>query len=249
MSAKPPVSRHLETTEPWRPRHLAAHSHPIAPKRGDLHAAAWCQERACRLVPKAEAPRSPGKTVAHPGETVGMTSESLPVFRYYRDPIAAEVVERSEVTCAACGEARGFIVTSTSYGEGVPEDAAFCPWCVADGTAHRCFGVTFNQVGLGAPPAVVSEVRERTPGVFTWQDWSWPTHCNDAAVYVGEPSADELRGNLEAHEALLVELRQWDWGRDEEHVRGFIDGLGGSQVVYLFECRHCHAQLLRWDMG
>lgn len=174
--------------------------------------------------------------------------EAVSAFRYYRDPIAEEAIEPAATKCSACGRARGYIVTSTAYGPDLPDDAKFCPWCVADGTAHRCFDVTFNEVELGARPDAAAEVRERTPGIATWQDWAWPTHCNDVGVYVGQPSGDQLRATPDAYEAFLVDVRQWDWGRDDEYVRDFIDGLGGSQVAYLFECPHCHAQLVRWDM-
>jgi uncharacterized protein CbrC (UPF0167 family) len=120
-----------------------------------------------------------------------MDVEAVPAFRYYRDPFAEEAIRPAATKCSACGRARGYIVTSVAYGPDVPDDAKFCPWCVADGTAHESFGVTFNEVELGASPEATAEVSERTPGIFTWQDWSWPTHCNDVGVYVGQPSGDD----------------------------------------------------------
>ena len=177
-----------------------------------------------------------------------MTREGLPKFRYYRDPLADETIERSRVECAACRRARGFIVTSTVYGADVPEGTRFCPWCVWDGSAHHLYGATFNEVEAGASPEATAEVEQRTPGFVTWQDWWWPTHCDDVGVYLGQPSGEELRANREAYDALLGDIAQWDWGRDEDYVRDFVDGLGGSQVAYLFECPRCEKQLLRWDM-
>jgi uncharacterized protein CbrC (UPF0167 family) len=178
---------------------------------------------------------------------IGRLSEALPTFRYYRDPVGDGTIERSGVACSACGRARGVIVTSTIYAADIPKDARFCPWCVADGTAHSRFGAFFNGVEPGADPSAAAEVRERTPGFPTWQDFDWPTHCEDVGVFLGEPSGDELRANPEALEALLSDIRQWDWGRDEDYVNAFVDGLGGSQVVYLFECPRCGKQLVRWD--
>ena len=72
-------------------------------------------------------------------------------------------------------------------------------------------------------------------------------HCGDVGVYHGQPSGDDLRANGEAYEALLAGIGQFDWGRDEEYVREFVDGLGGSQVVYVFKCPRCGKQLVRWD--
>lgn len=147
----------------------------------------------------------------------------------------------------ACERERGFIFTGVAYGERVPKDAKFCPWCISEGKAHAGFGASFNLVGTGAPPEAQDEVRFRTPGLVTWQDWDWPTHCSDVAVYLGQPSGDELRANPRALEVLLRDLRQWEWGRDETYVEEFINGLGIREVAYLFECRHCGTQLVCWD--
>jgi uncharacterized protein CbrC (UPF0167 family) len=171
----------------------------------------------------------------------------LPVFRYYRDPFGDGTIEQSEERCSACERRRGFIFTGVAYGSRVADDASFCPWCISDGTAHSELGASFNLVGAGASRAAQEEVEYRTPGFLTWQDWDWPTHCNDVAQYLGQPSGEELRANPPALQALLADLRQWDWGRDEAYVDEFIDGLGGGQVAYLFECRHCQMQLVCWD--
>jgi uncharacterized protein CbrC (UPF0167 family) len=171
----------------------------------------------------------------------------LPVFPYYRDPFGDGTIEQSDERCSACGRQRGFIFTGVASGSRVPDDAKFCPWCISDGTAHRKLGARFNVVGVGASRPAREEVERRTPGFLSWQDWDWPTHCNDVAAYLGQPSGDELRANPPALQTLLADLRQWDWGRDEEYVEEFIDGLGSGHVAYLFECRHCHTQLVRWD--
>jgi uncharacterized protein CbrC (UPF0167 family) len=170
-----------------------------------------------------------------------------PTFTYYEDPLGDGTLERSNAECSACGRRRGFIATCHASGAKVPSEARFCPWCIADGTAHARFGARFNSVDVGAAPDSRDEVERRTPGFLTWQDWDWPAHCNDAAVYRGQPTGEELRRNPEALRALLAELRQWEWGRDDTYVEEFIDGLGGHQVAYLFECRHCRTPLVRWD--
>ncbi len=80
-----------------------------------------------------------------------MSPEPLPTFRYYRDPVSDGTIEESPAECSACGRSRGFVITSTAYGIDVPNDAQFCPWCVADGRAHQRYGVTFNEVGVSRP--------------------------------------------------------------------------------------------------
>jgi uncharacterized protein len=174
-------------------------------------------------------------------------AEELPAFRYYADPIADGRITPSAERCAACDRVRGWISGALLYSDRVPDEARFCPWCIADGTAVARFGGTFNEVWESIPRERAILVTERTPNFETWQDWAWPCHCNDAACYRGQPSGTELRANPEALESLLTDLRQYEWGRDETYVAEFIDGLGGGAVAYLFECLECHAQIVVWD--
>jgi uncharacterized protein CbrC (UPF0167 family) len=179
---------------------------------------------------------------------VPVSNGPLPSFRYYQAPIEDGTIEESGDKCARCGRERGFIVKSLLYSATLPDDARFCPWCVADGSAAAEFDGTFNQVAPGASAEAADVVRRRTPGFLSWQDVDWPTHCGDVGVYLGQPSGDELRQNRQALDALMAEVTQYDWAQDEEYMRDFIDGLGGSQVVYLFECPTCGTQLIRWDL-
>jgi uncharacterized protein CbrC (UPF0167 family) len=156
-------------------------------------------------------------------------------------------IAASEDRCSSCQRDRGFIFTGVAYGERVPNDAVFCPWCISDGRAHADFGASFNLVDGKASDEAQDEVANRTPGLLTWQDWDWPAHCGDAGIYLGQPTGAELRANAAALEALLNDLRQWEWGQDDAQVDEFLDGLGASQIAYLFECRHCGIPLVRWD--
>jgi uncharacterized protein CbrC (UPF0167 family) len=176
-----------------------------------------------------------------------VSAVDLPNFPYYPGAVRDGRIMPSDERCSACVRKRGFIFTGVAYGERVPDDAVFCPWCISEGRAHAIFDARFNLVDAAASEEAHDEVACRTPGLLTWQDWDWPAHCKDAAVYVGQPTGAELRANAAALEALLRDVRQWDWGRDEAHVDEFIEGLGGSQVAYLFECRHCGIPLVRWD--
>jgi uncharacterized protein len=171
----------------------------------------------------------------------------LPNFSYYPVAVRDGRIAPSDERCSACERKRGFIFTGVAYGERVPDDALFCPWCISEGRAHASFDARFNLVDAEASEEAHDEVAYRTPGLLTWQDWDWPAHGKDAGVYLGQPTGAELRANAAALEALLRDLRQWDWGRDEAYVDEFIEGLGGSQVAYLFECRHCGIPLVRWD--
>ena len=170
----------------------------------------------------------------------------LPTFTYYPDPIGGSVVESDE-ECAACSQCRGYISTSVLYAENVPDEARFCPWCIADGLATSRFGGTFNELAEGAPEDVRAEVEQRTPNFLTWQDWSWPVHCRDACVYLGTPRPGALREYPDACDGIARELRSLGWG--DSHISELIDGFDpdGSAVAYLFRCRHCDRHVGVWD--
>jgi uncharacterized protein len=143
---------------------------------------------------------------------------------------------------------RGWISDALLYSASKPDDAYFCPWCIADGTAVRLFGGSFNELDNGvADDAAARIVSEQTPNFETWQDWFWPTHCGLPGVYRGQPTGEELRTRPEALAALLADLGQYDRGRDEKYVAEFIDGLGCGHVAYLFQCPSCGAWMVTWD--
>jgi uncharacterized protein CbrC (UPF0167 family) len=176
-------------------------------------------------------------------------AEPLPTFRYYPDPVSDGTLVASDAVCSACGRARSWIATSLLYSAAVPDDARFCPWCIADGSAVSRFGGTFNQLALGATSEADAEVEQRTPNFETWQDWEWPVHCHDGMAYLGQPRAGELRRHADAFEALRTELRELPWAREGNAADEFIDTLDpeAGAVAYLFRCLHCGTHRAIWD--
>ncbi len=172
-------------------------------------------------------------------------TERLPGSRYHPDPIATGSVEPSDVSCAACGMARGHVYTGPTHSER-ELDRRICPWCIADGRAHRVLGVTFvDERGIGGysgrwgrvPAAVVRELVERTPGFLGWQEEQWFTCCGDAAAFVGRAGKREL----EAAGAEAIALVREDLDLDEQTWERYFDELDadGSPTAYLFSCLHC----------
>lgn len=125
----------------------------------------------------------------------------LPKFMYHPDPISTSSIKPSTRTCAACGQARGYIYTILAYSEEDLDDA-LCPWCIADGTAHDKFDAEFvdrSCIGLGygaewdaVPESVVEEVACRTPCFAGRQQERWFTHCGDAAEFVAVAGREDL---------------------------------------------------------
>jgi len=176
-------------------------------------------------------------------------TEPLPSFRYYADPASDGTFQRSNETCAGCGRHRGWIAESLLHSADVPDDARFCPWCIADGTAVRRYGGAFNELDEGASPTARVEVQERTPKFLTWQDWWWPVHCGDGMEYLGQPRAGDLRKYPDAFDELRAELRNLPWAREGNVADEFIDALDPDSgvVAYLFRCLHCGVHRAVWD--
>jgi uncharacterized protein len=101
---------------------------------------------------------------------------TLPPFKYHPDPGSTGHVIKCDTECVCCGEARGFIYRGPVYA--LEEyDQCICPWCIADGSAHKNLGASFtDEVGIGGggnwdevPEEIVEEVAYRTPGFSGWQ--------------------------------------------------------------------------------
>lgn len=167
----------------------------------------------------------------------------LPAFRYHPDPIRSGSIVASDETCLCCGEARGYVYTGPSYCEEEIEDA-LCPWCIADGSAHRKFAAEFfDAAGIDedVPESAVKEITERTPGFSTWQEGHWPACCGDAAAFLMPSGIKEIReqcyeleGGIMSH---IVHEMQISGGA----ATRLLDSLkkDAGPTVYVFRCLKC----------
>jgi Uncharacterized protein conserved in bacteria len=168
----------------------------------------------------------------------------LPRFKYHPDPIATGSIEPSSQQCLACGQIRGFIYKGLPYAEEELVDA-ICPWCIADGAAHKKFNAEFvDSAGVGGyglwetvATEIVDEVAYRTPGFIGWQQERWFTHCSDAAAFLGSAGRAELESYgdqaiLSIKREIGFEGKEWD---------NYFESLDkeSSPTAYLFRCRHC----------
>jgi len=170
--------------------------------------------------------------------------ETLPWFLYHPDPVGTGSVVRRDTPCKVCGKARGYIYVGPVYGR-EDLDEAICPWCIADGSARKQFGVEFmdrQSIGGGnwdtVPPAVVDSIAWHTPGFAGWQQERWFTHCNDAALFLGPAG----RAELESYGADLVRDILQESGvaeADQEFYLSSMDKDRGPVTAYVFRCRHC----------
>ena len=172
----------------------------------------------------------------------------LPTFRYHADPLTTGAFEPRQVTCACCGQARGFVYVQPVYATS-DLDEQLCPWCIADGSAASRLGARFSDaqplLKAGLSQDIVDEVSLRTPGYSCWQEEEWLAHCNDACEFHGDASEADIAQASEATKADWQQhhgktARQWAAAtRDYEPA--------GDNAFYKFVCRHCSAVQLGWD--
>lgn len=176
----------------------------------------------------------------------------LPKFKYHPDPVSTGSIVESEAKCVCCGEVRGYVYSVTIYGD-ENYDHCICPWCIADGSAHKKLGITFmNEDAVGGdvdwdrvPESVVEEITQRTPAFTGWQPEQWLTHCGDAAQFLGLAGRKELEAFGPDPVAGIKEnsdLEDAEW--DDVYAALSKDG---SPTAYLFRCSKCGEFGGFWD--
>jgi len=170
----------------------------------------------------------------------------FPVFRYHPDPVASGSVVASGAQCACCGERRGFIYTGPAYCEEDLENA-LCPWCIADGTAHKKFDARFastDELPNDVPPEAVDEIECRTPGFSGWQQERWLGCCGDAAAFLEPAGYAEIRARYPQLEGALMMYIVHELELSGAEATRFLQELDRDRgaTAYIFACRHCDAK-------
>jgi uncharacterized protein CbrC (UPF0167 family) len=175
----------------------------------------------------------------------------LPFFKYHPDPLSTGSIKASTNRYVVCGQVRGYVYAKQPYKPGKCGHDSICPWCIADGSAHKKLDIFFveelsignnphRQIWEKIPEYIAAEVVFRTPSFFTIQPESWFTHCHDAAAFLGcMGDGEPFIFNEKALKAL-----QKDTGFDDDQEwQQFLKDLDhmGSPRLYLFQCLHCGA--------
>ncbi|HEV3395918.1 MAG TPA: CbrC family protein [Xanthobacteraceae bacterium] len=176
----------------------------------------------------------------------------LPKFKYFPDPVATGDIVKSDAVCECCGKAQGYVYAGIVYTD--EEDCdSLCPWCIADGSAHKKLGATFIDEdavgGYGSwdsvPKKVSAEITQRTPAFSSWQATQWWTHCRDAAQFLGPVGRKELEAvgpDAVAGIKANSDLTDSEW----DAMYADLDK-DGSPTAYLFRCSKCNAFGGFWD--
>jgi len=168
---------------------------------------------------------------------------TLPDFRYHPDPIRSGSIVASSESCRCCGQSRGYFYDAPVYTEAALE-GGLCPWCIADGSAHRQFAATFvdsEAFGDGTPEAAVEEIMQRTPGYSAWQSEHWPACCGDATAFLMPAGIKEVREHFPEWEGSVLGYIVYGMGISggaATRLLGSLDRNAGP-TVYLFRCLSC----------
>jgi uncharacterized protein CbrC (UPF0167 family) len=177
----------------------------------------------------------------------------LPVFRYYPDPVAAGVIKvEPDIPCLGCSRIRGYIYTGpVSTEKNFILEHHICPWCVADGTAAKRFGASFNYAGMmeDVSEEARKEIEERTPGFIGWQQETWLACCGDGAAFLGVAGVKELKADFPEAIAAVREHLKEDYDLSGDDLEEFFNGLDkeGQPTAYVFRCLHCQKYLAYVD--
>lgn len=170
---------------------------------------------------------------------------NLPAFRYHHSPIQSGSVQESEKRCKCCGDLKGYIYTGPVYAE-ADLDESICPWCIADGSAHRKFEATFiDEAGLpdDLPENVCQEIAWRTPGYNAWQSERWFSCCKDAMVFLEPVGVREIRERYRELEFVVLGNILYDLNISGGAASRMLESLNkdSGPTAYVFQCSHCRA--------
>lgn len=181
------------------------------------------------------------------------SAETLPVFKYHPDPVATgSIKEDADTPCLGCHRIRGYVYTGPVFTErNFILENHLCPWCIANGTAAKLFGATFNDTGetQGITDEVRTEVEARTPGYQAWQQEKWLACCGDAAAFLGVAGAAELKHDFPKAVPVVKKYLRKEFELEKEEVDDFLDGLtkDGEPSAYVFRCLRCNSFLAYVD--
>lgn len=185
-------------------------------------------------------------------KAVAALPPDFPVFKYHKNPLDTKAFVKSNKSCFACGQKRGWGCTETIKAEDVFEDGFFCPWCVYDGSAAEKFKsefVSLYEENPGISQDCIDELTHRTPSILTWQDFEWPAHCNDFYEFINYVTWDDIT-KLGIEKELEQDLLENEWLREANWTVSELKEVlckGSSLQGYLFRCLHCGKYHLHID--
>lgn len=168
---------------------------------------------------------------------------NLPHFRFHPDPVASGSVIASDKKCRCCGRKRGWLYIGPVYTEKDLHEG-LCPWCVADGSAHKKYGATFidsEAFVADVPTAILDEICQRTPGFATFQQERWPVCCGEPGTFLTPAGITEIRQYYGAMEGDLMGYIVHELRISGGAARRMLESVHRDQspTAFVFQCKKC----------
>ncbi|EJD6410111.1 MULTISPECIES: PF03691 family colicin E2 tolerance protein CbrC [Providencia] len=195
---------------------------------------------------------------------MSLGNRKLPHFKYHPNPIETKAfLTDKTVTCDCCRQLTDIYYESPFYS--IEDINAFCPWCIANGSASAKFDGEFQDPecveGIDCeydnngeflqtinpyPSEMFDELIKRTPGYHGWQQETWLAHCNEPCEFIGYVSWKDIKDRLDEFVSLADDVA--DYGFSVEELATILDEDGAAQG-YLFRCLHCQKLRLHFDFS
>ncbi len=174
-----------------------------------------------------------------------------PTFTYHFNPIRTGIISTyPEAICSSCNETRTLFYDfydAVYSKQSTERPTSICAWCVADGSAAKKYSLRFISADCLSskrlPASVLEEFECRTPTYLSCHSMRWLCHCNDACVFHGDLSKEEVANpNWEAVADFLSEAPAgMTWEKIAEYY------VPSDPSIFKFACRHCNAVFYQLD--
>lgn len=203
--------------------------------------------------------------------------EDIPKFKYFKNADTEFIENIDGNTCICCGKRSKYvykhlndldidfealdihcesssIVDDSAVGEARLE---LCPECIANGKATNMLKFKFNSLCSMehcSNKAAKKEIRCQTPSVFSFQDFRWPSCCDDMCQYVGnlgDEWHDAFKITAEM-DPLIVDAIQSNktFRKINRPIEELVEACNQNEMsVLIFRCLHCGKYRVIIDLG
>jgi uncharacterized protein len=145
--------------------------------------------------------------------------DDAPHFRFYPNAYAAGgYLGRSDKACDLCHRPCGWRFKGCIYA--IEKLETICARCIVSGAlANHCGDEHFSLHDgemEDADPTLAQEVLQRTPGIASFNPFTWPTLDRKPLAFVGHGDAPETVAIPEARAAIAAAFAEIDWEPAEE---------------------------------
>lgn len=164
-------------------------------------------------------------------------------FKYHDNPLKSKVFKQgAKQVCQCCNDTIDTWYTGPFYS--IKDITCLCEDCICSGKAAE----TFNGSFIGSADYIDNfnkyvELIYKNPGIYSYQDLKWPSHCNDYCKFINYVTWEDLI-KLKIDKSIIYNKDKNGFSLEtlKENItkNGYIKG-------YLFQCLSCKKYILLAD--